>query len=304
MSASATGSTVKKQPVKTQRFAWDGFSFAVPSDWNLSLYHPGRRSSRIEMEDDYSRRLELEWTRLAGSLHPEDVQRRYAKAARKLTEAAKTTRAVDLPPGWTAHVYTMAGGQSLVTAYYLAGKALFAFFTLHFDKSHTDDPASVLRAIADTFQSHAAGAIPWTCYDLNFELSSDFKLVDTSLMAGRKSMVFQWRLRRFHIWSISLANIALKNKALPAWAAEFLNQADGVQGRRFVANADGSVSARRKAYLLFGHAEELRRMCFRYEAGFRHVEAHNQIVVWVYRYRFQADLQKLSGFRLMDIPAG
>ena len=279
----------------THRFAADGFSFAIPEQWNLSVFDLGRRVSRIEMEDDYAKRLELEWLRLPSRVRLDTVHQRYAKASRQLAQAARETAALkDAPQGWTAFLYRLPEERRLLTLYHLA-VTRFYFFSLHFDATDKEDPAALLRLITSSFRSHARGLIPWECYDLAIQLNSDFKLAEKTFVAGRKALVFTWRLRRLYVWLFSLADLALKGRPAAEWAADYLHTLKGLRAVRFVARKDGALVAQRPRFRL-AHADELSRLCFRYRLGVRHLPERNQIFLWVYHYRRARDLEKLAGF--------
>ena len=86
---------------QTHRFAWDGFSFQVPHDWNLSSYALRPKVSRIQMEDDEALRLEMEWIRTQKPINRSRLHKRWAQAAKKLAKASAETAVVeDVPEGW------------------------------------------------------------------------------------------------------------------------------------------------------------------------------------------------------------
>jgi hypothetical protein len=289
--------------VKQHRFAWDGLSFLVPETWNLSCYEHSGDSRHVEMEDDYSRRMEAEWIRLTGKLDPADIQRRYAKSAQKIVKNAKNTSAFkSVPKDWVAFIYTFEDKRKLLTAYYIAPKQkTLAFFTFHIDAAAKQQLAEA-EAVIRSAQVHAGVAIPWEFYDVAFELSPDFKLVESSFLSGRKQMVFEWKSRRLYLWFISLAEMALRGRELNAWAVEELNAAKGLRGPVFITAPEGKITTRRNRLRPLGHIDQLQRLCFRYQTGVEHVRDKNQIFLWAFHYRKSSDLAKLEGFR--RIPPG
>ncbi|MCF7855521.1 MAG: hypothetical protein K9N51_12035, partial [Candidatus Pacebacteria bacterium] len=65
----------------TRRIAWDGVSFQVPATWDMGGYEFRKRRTYLELEDDYTVRMEAEWTRLKRRPGIQRVRERYLKAA-------------------------------------------------------------------------------------------------------------------------------------------------------------------------------------------------------------------------------
>jgi len=281
----------------THRFSWNGVSFLVPENWNLSGHRTFKGVSSIEMEDTTALRLELEWTRPHASVTVDAVRERYAKASKKLTAAAEDTRTLqNLPAGWRVLLYAMPEKRRILIAYFLGPDSrLFCFFRIHLDARCAHGPKKIARLITDSFACFLKGLVPWEFYDVAFHLPSEFRLTGTSLQAGNKLLVFQWRLRRFFIWHFSLADTILKQTDLRDWVLEFLNGFRGLRGPRFSVGPDGAVTATHTARYPFGHYEEIGRQCFRYHVGYRHDPDRNQIALWVFNYRRPEDLTRLPG---------
>ncbi|MBN1669845.1 MAG: hypothetical protein JXR37_02355 [Kiritimatiellae bacterium] len=286
----------RTSPDAYHRFAWDGLSFDVPAQWNLSSYTFGRRSNTVEMEDDVELRLQLEWVNLRGRLEIGKVQKRYAAQAKAVTEAAETVEPVGgLPEGWHAFAYSMRERRRLLTAFFLAPDAsLFCFFVLHFGRSGRGQPARVILRLAGSFAARMVGEAPWSFYDVAFTLDRGFRLANTSLQSGRKLLVFHWRMRRLFLWFFSLADVLLKERDIQSWAVEFLNGFKLVRGPRFVPGEDGAIVANRRRFRYpFGHYEEIGRQCFRYHVQYVHDRSQNRVVLLLYHYRRGADLSML-----------
>jgi hypothetical protein len=276
-------------------FAWDGVSLLIPDTWNLAGYSFSKGLTHVEFEDDCTLRMEAEWIRPPRRLDIGKIQKRYGKAAKKLTRAAlKSYQCEDAPAGWSAFVYELPGGERLLTAFFLTPDfSLFNFVRIRFGPQDTEDEEDVLKLVAASFRTHQEGEVPWALYDISIALPSDFRLLSTSIQAGRKLLVFQWRLRRFFLWHFSLADILLKQQKLEEWAAEFLNSFKGIKGPTFAAGHDGEIIGRRKWGHRLGHFEEIGRLCFRYCAKAIHDSEKNRVVLWVFNYRKAQDLEKI-----------
>lgn len=286
---------------RTRVFAWDGVSFSVPADWNLSCYSYQNNVVTLRMEDDYMVRMETDWVRPASRPDLSRVRDRYARASEGLRQAAEAAEDIaDLPPGWVASLYDMPGDRRLVTAFHLAPDgALFCFFKLHFENTGRRRPCETIGLIASTFRLHGEERVPWKFYDVSFNLRREFRLVNTSFVAGRKHLYFDWRMRRLHVWFFSLADLLLKDRRLEAWAAEFLNGFKGIRGPRFVEIPDGGIAAVRGAYPL-GHFEEIGRWAFRYHVICARNPDRNQIVLAIFNYRKPRDLEMLRAEDLVS----
>ena len=276
----------------TRRFAWDGFSFEVPEDWNLSVYRFERGVSSLRMEDDASICLEMEWMRPARPMDIAAIRKRYAKSAHELNTLAERTVALEgLPEGWACVQHQMPGKRSLIVAYWPAPRSrFFCVLRLHFGAIGPRKPARVARVLAESFQLHENGLVPWECFDVALRVSRRFRLVHTALEAGRKLLVFEWRLRRLYLWQFSLADLLLKGRDVAAWAVEFLEQQKGIHGVKFAADPHGGITCRRDRRYPIGHFEEIGRWCFRYQAECRHRPERNTVELLLYHYRSEADL--------------
>ncbi len=283
---------------ETRRFAWDGFSFKVPADWNLSHYSFRRSVSSLQMEDDNALRLEMEWVRPEKTIDRKELQKRCAKAAGEMEEAGAEASAMGaLPEGWTAAMYSMPDGKHLLTAYRLVPESMFfCLIKLHFPAASRREPPRMARMIASDFQLHENGPVPWEIYDISLQMNREFRLVNTSLQAGRKMLAFEWRLRRFYIWFFSLADTILKTKPMEDWCAEFINGFKGIRGPIFIpGEKKGELRSRFSFRYPFGHFEELFRGCLRYHARCLHMPEKNHIILYVFNYRKQEDLAMIAG---------
>lgn len=275
-----------------QRFGWDGLSFDVPGGWELALHQARKRVSRIELEDETALRLQMEWTRPGSPPDLSRIRSRYLRAAKALSDQSDEDFVVDgLPDGWMGFGYCMPDAPLLIVAYYAepAGK-LFCMFRLFFPADGRKRAARTLQDLAGSFVYSERGPVLWAFYDVCFTLDAGFRLMTTAMQAGRKTMVFNRGLRRFLIWHVSLADMALRDRTPATWAAEFLNRSKLVRGPVFEADGRDGVRVRRSWWHPLGHMDELGRLCFRYRAGCQHRETANQLVVWVYQFRWPGDL--------------
>lgn len=277
------------------RFSWDGFSFNIPENWDLSQYNFAKHSAGVQMEDELAIKLEFEWTRPSKTVDKTVLQERFGKSSSGLDKVALATEELeDLPPGWSTVVYSMPENRYFIIAFWLSPKSdFFGFFKLHFEKMGKNKSVRILQEIIGSFVLHDTPAIPWEMYDISIMLSRDFRLVNTSFQAGRKLLVFQWRLRKLFMWQFSLADILLKDKTMAEWAADFLNSYKELPGPVFEADEDGMTIGKKRRYPL-GHYDDIGRLCLRYRVGCVRLPEKNAIMLSVFNYRSASDLNKLT----------
>jgi len=298
---------------KSREIAWNGVSFLIPANWELALYKFLKRGvTRVEFEDEFSVRLEAEWVRPRRRLDTQHVIERCEHAAKRLTAKADERREIDgLPKGWNATQYVFRKTEpnrdrtdldvvteGLVTAFHVSRDSdFFCSMIFHFYPENTENAADVVRLVASDLKHSFPGALaPWKLYDIAFEVPRAFALENTLFDIGAKLMVFRWRLRRFHLWHFSCADMFLKDDVvMEEWVTGYLNGFAGIRGPLFYPGTNGEITWKRRRRHPLGHRDEITRWCFSYKARCHHDQARNQLVVWVFSYRTEQDLEKLTG---------
>ncbi len=297
-------------PQGSRRIAWDGVSFCVPGNWELAVFKSLRKGAmRIELEDEYSVRLESEWIRGRKRLKLDKIMKSYEKASKPLTvKADERTDITGLPKGWNAthFVFKETGAteegdsieviqHDLVTAFYLCPESrIFCFFLLHFMPEDKESPGDIIRQIAATFEDHGQKELwPWELFDIAFKLPRELTLEKTSFDIGAKLMVFHWKLRRYFLWHMSCADVFLKDTSPAAWACGHMNASKLLKGPVFHPDGESGISWRRRRPYFLGHREEIASLCYKYDVGCRLIAEENKLVLWAYHYRKAADLELL-----------
>ena len=295
-------------PAAAKRIAWDAVSFLIPPNWELAVYKAMRRGvTRVEIEDEYSIRMEAEWVRPGGKLRMENILARYELRSKQLTARADSHEAIEgLPAGWHATHYILSETTTdrkkpglqivkhgLVTAFHLCpGTNLFCFLVLHFLPGDKEDPAKVINLVASDFRDHGRSElIPWALYDIAFEVPREFLLENTLFDIGAKLMIFRWKLRRFYLWHFSCADMFIKDGVVPQeWVAAYINDSRLVRGGSFRVGEDGEIAWKRRRRHLIAYRDELARWCFRYKVNWRLDADRNRLIAWVFNYRNPEDL--------------
>ena len=277
-------------------FAWNGIAFLTPANWELALTELSQGINRILLEDDYSPRLELDWVEAHQQLSADKIHKNSQKQVHELaTAASKVIPIADIPPEWTAHEYQMEEGRTLVVGYRIpeSPEIPFPFFRLHFDRHSKEIPSVCFRQLAASFTSFAEGPTPWAFYDVGFSLPRELRLTGTSLQAGRKTLIFEWRLRRLFLWYISLADIALRTKSLAEYTADFLNATKLLPVPFWHPKGTEEIVHTRKKRYFLGQFEEIGRLCFHYQARAQLIQGKNQIAIQMAQFRKESDLDRL-----------
>ena len=301
-----------------KRIAWDGVSFLIPGNWELALYKFLKKGvTRVEIEDEYTVRMEAEWVRPRRKLQMDHILERYEARSKKLTMRADRKKAVEqLPKGWVATRYTFAetvpnrGGKGLtvikhdlVTAFYLCPEStLFCFVLFHFLPEDQEDPAKVARLVASEFRHHNDGQlVPWQLFDIAFETPREFLLENTQYGIGSKLMVFRWKLRRFYLWHFSCADMFLKEAGnIETWVAGYINDTRLVRGGSFYVDEGGEIRWKKRRRHVIAHRDQLARWCFRHKVSWHLDKEKNQLIVWAFNYRKPKDLDIIPDSLWLD----
>ena len=296
----------------SKRIAWDGISFLIPDNWELAIYKYLRRGvTHLEIEDEFSARIEMEWIRPKKKTQMNHVLARYEKKTKRLTSSAHHRKPIkNLPEGWAATHYTFAetvvrrgkrtGLQvvkhGLVTAFFLSPDSkLFCFLTFHFLPEDKERPADITRLVASEFRHHFDEAlVPWELFDIAFEVPQGFHLEKTLIAIGSKLMIFRWKQRRFFLWHLSCANIFLKEDTnVEEWLAAHMNDSRAALGGIFYVDDKRQIQWRRRRRHFIAHRETLARWCLRYRIAWHLDTEKNQLIAWAFNYRKAQDLEAI-----------
>lgn len=305
-----------KPVLQTRRIAWDGLEFLVPWNWDLGLYKFLRKGiTRIEIEDEYSVRLEAEWMRPRRKVAHSTILKRYQATVEKFAKRATDSLPVKgLPDGWTATRFIIkemspnpgTSGLRLVEQQHVAAlyicphSELILFAFLHCAKEDHENPAELMRLVAgDLKENITSKLIPWELFDLSFELPNDFLLESTLFDVGSKLMVFRWKTRRFYLWHFSCADMFIKNDVvMEEWVTGYLNGFSRIRGPIFRPGKKGEILWKRYWKHPLGHRDEIGRLCFKYMIRCHRDLVKNQLITWVFHYRNPSDLEKIpAGLR-------
>ena len=278
------------------QFAWQGYSCDIPADWNLAEYKVVAGVASAHFHDDCNRRLDFEWLNARRLLKMEVIRQRYAQIASAMRESgAQAENIEDMPGGWSACFYSMPDGKRLLAAFkHVPERNVFFLLKMYFEKASKREAERIVRRITETFRIYEHGLVPWAVYDIGFQLQNEFKLAATSFQAGRKLMVFEWRLRRLYLVFFSLADLLCKDRSMEKWCAGYLNGFKGISGVKFAEGGEGEIRALHHWWWFWGNVEPVMRGCLRYKAWCRRIPEKNQVFLGVFNYRGHKDLAFLE----------
>ncbi len=280
--------------------------FPIPPDWDLAGYTMQRRISSLRFEDATNVRMEIDWTPAAGRKEVERVRDQHARFAERLHETALSVEALsDISERWVVFLYTLPDSNRLLTALHVGETfPLFVFLRLHAVRQSRREIARDGRSLIQGFRYRGEGPVAWRFYDVCWRVPRNFRLTQTSLLAGRKMMISEHRLRRLFLWRLSLADRLMRERTPAEVAAGFLNKYKGLPGVRFHAAGDDAekLIVRRYRWHPFGQYEEIGRLCFKYWTKVEYSEADNALTIAVFNYRGPADLRLLDDLTLNENP--
>ncbi len=296
--------------MKTKQIAWNGISFSIPENWEISSYKfPGKNRTIIEIEDEYAVRLEAEWA-VSTQERLDRIRKRYRETVGDMAkEADRAVEIEKIPKGWTASVYEFRetdaehGRKGIDVSTHILGTALydspasglFAYFIFRFHPEDREHPETLIRLVAETFTDHTGDKNrPWKLFDIDTEVPSIFTIDKTAFDVGAKMMRFRYKGRILWIWFFSCADVILKDApGIEHWVTGYLNSYSGIKGKRFFPGSDGRISWKRRFPNLITSRDDLFRWCFRTQIRCRRDTKENRIVAWLYNYRSKSDLELL-----------
>jgi hypothetical protein len=301
----------KKTPLDFRRFSWNGISFCIPKNWELSNYKiHKRKGSKIVIENEYSVKCEGEWVKVSKKEQIDRILENYTEASKTYTNHADShTSLKNLPKGWSGTHFVFKEtattksekmkvfNHDLTTVFYLnEDKSLFCYFLFHFYPEDNENVFEIIENLADSFEEHSNQKFtPWVLFDLNIKTPSEYVLEKTDFDIGSKHLLFEWKNRRLFVWHFSCVNMFIKGEITAAdWVLSLLKKAKVVSAINFYITNSGEVNYKRKLNHPLGSFDEIIRMCFKYKIVFKLDENKNQLFVFLFHYRKKDDMVNFS----------
>lgn len=284
-----------RPPETYRRFAWGDLSFEVPADWDLAFHHQQGALTRLRLDDAVAVRLTVEWwrTHRAGRINLDRAQARFGRITDGWRRVARVTEPVAVPYPAEACRFVFSDGREVVAGFCpSSSRHAIALVQMHGAADDAERNGERARHLFSSLVWHESPRRPWAFYDLCFGVPADFRLLRTTLWAGRKELQYGWAGRRLHLAFYSLADHLLRDQPdLWTWAAAEINRSRVYPEVRFA--AQGRTFAVRRRLLGGWPLSSLWRRCLRYAARVEHNTAENRVALAVFNYRLPSDLEQL-----------
>lgn len=296
-----------------RQLGWDGVVFEVPDNWELARYHYAFSGVvRLVIEDEYAVRMEAEWLEARKEGHAQRFTEHATQSLAALIKKADSQVVLDgLPSAWRAvHCHFSeiipvrrrdrtlgVVAHDLVTAIYAPRDTFRCVIRLHFMPGDKEPPVELARRVLTSFAWNATPGEKklWQVFDLSYRIDASFRLESTTFGIGSKLLVFRRDGRRLYLWTLSCADrLPVNEPGGSEWVIGYLNGLRRVTGIVFRPDGAGGIGWKRRGLLALVHRDELARWCFRYTVDYRVLEERNQLMIRVFNYRHEADLDWLA----------
>lgn len=222
-------------------FGWEGISFLIPGDWDLSLVEGGGRKGYFRIDDPHMARVEVKWEKARGHFSPAKIADRYIRTLKK---AAKKTDNFGVE-----REIKIDGAQSILRRgkgelFAVRHESLHSYcvtwncescnrvFLMRVLGNAGEDFEEIVRKIYGSLKDHSVrGMNTWSIYGFIFKLPEDFVLERRSLLSGRIRLTFKKKSEirfggqeRLQIERLSLADLLLENNSLENWFGSFFKK--------------------------------------------------------------------------------
>jgi len=216
-------------------FGWQGLSFPVPEDWNLSKISGDARSGLVRLDDGEIVRVEAEWREVEGGKIPgvtalvdryvEGLTKKASKAGSRLEVRRRIPL---LPEGslpdkeWEVFSWRAEG-----RAYNLAWRCRTCGrigLVRVFAKGSEDIGRYAGRVFSGVEDHPIDGLRLWGVYGMVVRVPEEFRLEEYSLRTGHIRLVFREGDRSLAVERVGLADIMLRGRTLKEWFLGFFDK--------------------------------------------------------------------------------
>lgn len=232
--------------VRKHWIGWQGFTFTVPTNWNLASFGGAAPKGTLRVDDGDGPRIEVRWeTPTAGIDLGQSIANFVNRLARDAKKKKRVFTVADNPAivnknhkpkaqlinfGWTSDKSEPLAAHGWGTAWQCkqCGRVVVA----HLLGRSTEKPRVAQQLASDIFTSmecHGQGGWQaWGVFGLSSDIPLDFPLARAKLQTGRLEIEWEraippgphgWWTRgeRIILRRSSAANLLLENESLDAW---------------------------------------------------------------------------------------
>lgn len=195
-----------------QSFSWQGFSFTVPAEWNLTFHRGGPRRGVVALAALRGKRFEIRWQ--AGN--EKSLKKLYENLCRRAQLKQRDAQVVRGPEGLRQEITEITAPKErlylIATPYRLFECVL---------PPHVERPQA-LGVIASMQEFFGNPIWPWQLYGIDGLAPRHFKLRKASLLPGTSSIDFRHFWQNLTLGSFSRADSLLTGKTLAEFASRHI----------------------------------------------------------------------------------
>jgi hypothetical protein len=201
-------------------FAWQGFEFQHPDDWECVRFSKNRRRGECAFADRRGQRLSVIWSACGAGFLPAKLQAFAAEAAQQLSRTDKAGRIVNetwIGPGPWKGIQWL-GAEHLTVAFANFPEPSYVLQVQFHDGRKTDGAEQ--RRMLESFRFQSVSPWRWSAFGCRLRLPSEFELTGCEVLVGRTTMTFTSpgrRGQRVRIERLALPETQLKGKTLANW---------------------------------------------------------------------------------------
>jgi hypothetical protein len=211
-------------------FAWQGFEFQHPDDWECVRFSKKRVRGECAFADRDGQRLSLNWSHCGVGVQP--VPNAFsAKAAEQLALTDKGGRIVN--PIWTGpglwKGFQWIGAEQLTLAFAYFPEASCVLQAQFHDGPKPD--GAMQRRVLESFRFQQGPAWHWNAFGCRLRLPREFELTACEVLLGRTTLTFASpgrRGERVRLERLALPEAQLKGKSLTHWRLSTIDDATRV----------------------------------------------------------------------------
>ena len=202
-------------------FAWQGFEFQHPGDWECVRFSKNRQRGECAFADRAGQRLSLLWNHCGAGVPPAPLASFSAKAAEELARSDKGGQVTK--PDWTGpgawRGFQWSGAENLTLAF-----AHFAqpgcVLQAQFHEGRKTDSAALQRILESFHFQNQNAPWRWSAFGCRLRLPREFELTGCEVVFGRTALTFISPGRkgeRVSIERLAMPETQLKGKSLIDW---------------------------------------------------------------------------------------
>jgi hypothetical protein len=220
-----------------QTFAWQGFEFKHPSDWECVRFSKNRARGECALADPRGRRMSVFWNSVKGSVDPAKLLKEAAQQLQKSDPQGKITENEwNGPDRWRG--FQWKGAEFLTVALrYFAETGLLMQTQFYSDRKR--DEESVRRVLETVRCQYSQQNWQWNAFGCRVLLPSTFATTHCEIFPGRASLTFSTtgrKAQKLRIERLAVPESQLKGRTLQQWFAGTLEDS-----RRIRSCCDGVI---------------------------------------------------------------